>query len=100
VRPRIIRESARDRSVDVEFTIHVDRRKDFLNETARPYGIAVTLPAGDPMSAPHLLGADWCQWRWYETAEARDRALLEMSDHPRYYRKGDKPSVVFTKVDP
>lgn len=71
-----------------------------VNDSARPYGIAVTLPAGDPMSAPHLLGPDWCQWRWYETADLRDVALLAMQDHPRYYRKGDTPSVVFTKVDP
>lgn len=71
-----------------------------MNDSAKPYGITVTMPANDPMAAPHLLGPDWSQSRWFVTAEARDAALVEMNDHPRYYRQGDVPSVIFTKVDP
>ena len=63
------------------------------------FGIRVSMPADDPMSAPHLLGDDWQGERWYATAEDRDRALAKMEKQPPYYRKGDTPSVVLEKIE-
>ena len=52
------------------------------------------------MTAPHLLGADFEAFRWYETREARDDAFEAMERHPEYYRSGDNPTQVLAKVDP
>ena len=66
----------------------------------KPYGIAVSLPDGDPMSEPHLLGDDWSGTRWYATAEERNVALAAMQKQPAYYRKGDSPSMELKLLDP
>ncbi len=66
----------------------------------KPYGIAVTLPEGDPMSEPHLLGDEWSGARWYATAAERDAALAGMRKQPAYYRKGDTPSIELTVINP
>lgn len=66
-------------------------------ETLRPYGICVSLPPGDPFRK--LLGDDWHRIHWYATAEERDAALAEMSRKHPYYRPGDKPALVFRKVE-
>lgn len=63
------------------------------------HGIRVTLPEGDPMRAAHLLGDTWQYFRWYETPEARDRALLDMQRQMPNYRKGDLLSQVLEKVE-
>jgi len=63
------------------------------------YGIKVTMPGGDTMSAAHLLGDSWESVRWFDTAEARDEALADMQQQPPYYRRGDAPTVVLEKVD-
>ena len=62
----------------------------------RPYGLRVSLPAGDPFR--RLLGEDWARTHWFETAEARDAALAEMSRKHEYSRPGDRPALVFEKV--
>ena len=64
------------------------------------FGIRITLPPGDTMSAPHLLGADFEACRWYESREARDEAFDAMQRQPEYYRSGDSPTQVLSKVDP
>ena len=64
------------------------------------YGIRITLPSGDVMSAPHLLGPDFEAFRWYRSREARDEAFEAMQRHPDYYRSGDVPTQVLSKVDP
>jgi hypothetical protein len=64
----------------------------------RRFGIRCTLPADDPMSAPHLLGPDWVAERWYDTEQERDEALAGFSDEHLYSRRGDKPSVIYTKI--
>lgn len=69
-------------------------------DTNKKYGISIQLPENDPMSAAHLLGDDWQGERWYDTAPARDAAYVDMQNHPRYYRQGDTPSIVLTKLDP
>ena len=67
---------------------------------SRPWGIAVHMPANDPMCAPHLLGDDWAAQRWYATEAERNAALVSMQDHPPWYRRGDAPSVRLEKIDP
>ncbi len=61
--------------------------------TDKRYGIRLTLPEGDPRGGEHLLGPDWEAFRWYATAEERDRQLADMkAQHPNYQR-GERPSV-------
>lgn len=69
-----------------------------MAETKR-YGIRITLPPTDPMRAPHLLGEDWEALRWFDTEEERDAAFEDMNRRIEYYRNGDEPSQVLTKVE-
>ena len=69
------------------------------NEAGTRYGVKVTMPGGDTMSAPHLLGDGWSSVRWFDTEEARDDALAGMKDQPPYYRLGDAPTVQLEKVE-
>jgi len=69
------------------------------NQTSKKrFGFRCTLPPDDPMSAPHLLGPDWVAERWYATEQERDEALESFSHEHLYSRRGDVPSVVYTKV--
>ncbi len=52
------------------------------------------------MSAPHLLGDEWSGERWFESAEERDRVYSSMLKNPGNYRKGDRPSMQLSKIDP
>ncbi len=70
-----------------------------MNDTNKKFGISIKLPDNDPMSAAHLLGDDWVGERWFDSAAARDAAIEDMQNHPRYYRKGDTPSIVLSKLD-
>jgi hypothetical protein len=63
----------------------------------RPYGVRVSLPKGDPFRK--LLGEEWHRDHWYITPEERDQALAEMSRRHEYSRGGDKPALVFEKVE-
>lgn len=63
------------------------------------FGIRVSMPSGDPMGAAHLLGDHWEYYRWYDTAEERDRALADMQRRVSYYRNGDQPSQELTRVE-
>ena len=62
-----------------------------------PYGIRVSLPAGDPFRK--LLGPEWQRLHWYSTPEERDEELAEMSRRHEYSRAGDKPALVFQKIE-
>lgn len=66
--------------------------------TKKRFGIRCTLPADDPMAAPHLLGPDWVAERWYDTEQERDEALADLSGVHLYSRRKDKPSVIYTKI--
>ena len=68
------------------------------DSSKKRFGIRCTLPPDDPMSAPHLLGPDWVAERWYATEQERDEALAEFAAVHLYSRRGDKPSVIYTKV--
>ncbi len=63
------------------------------------YGIRVRLPEGDTLTAAHLLGPDWEGTRWYATAEARDRALEDMSRQLPNYRQTDVPTQLLEKIE-
>ena len=64
---------------------------------ARPYGIRISLHPGDPFRK--LLGADWHRIHWFETAAERDARLLDMSRKHEYSRPGDRPALVYDKVE-
>jgi hypothetical protein len=66
-------------------------------ERQKPYGIRVSLPAGDPFR--DLLGPEWHRTHWYATPAEREAALREMSRRHEYSRAGDKPSLVFEKIE-
>ena len=71
-----------------------------LNEdppASKPYGIRVSLPAGDTFT--HLLGADWERFHWYATERERDAALEDMASEHLYSRRGDRPRVVFQAIE-
>ena len=71
-----------------------------LNRTSgdtRPYGIRVSLPAGDTFA--HLLGADWERFHWFATAQERDRTLDDMAGEHLYSRRGDRPRMIFEAAD-
>lgn len=64
--------------------------------TDRPFGIRMTLPAGDPMA--RMLGAHWEAFRWYATEYERDQALEQIRGRHRYSRPGDYAACVCEKV--
>jgi len=63
----------------------------------KPYGVRVSLRANDPFA--RLCGADWQRMHWFHTAAERDAAMAEMSRKHEYSRPGDRPSLVYTKVE-
>lgn len=63
------------------------------------YGIRITLPSDDTMRAAHLLGDDWESHRWFDTADERDHIFERMQRQPGYYRKGDSPTQLLSKVE-
>jgi hypothetical protein len=67
-----------------------------LPPAVKPFGIRVSLSARDPFA--RLVGAGWEKYHWYATEHARDAALADMSSRHLYSRRGDEPSVVYTKV--
>lgn len=66
-------------------------------EHQRPYGVRVSLLPGDPFRK--LLGPEWNRVHWYSNPGERDVALAEMSRRHEYSRSGDKPALVFEKVE-
>jgi hypothetical protein len=62
-----------------------------------PFGVRVSLRALDPFSK--LCGADWQHTHWFRSAAERDAALAEMSRKHEYSRPGDRPALIFTKVE-
>lgn len=66
--------------------------------TRKRFGIRCTLPPDDPMSAPHLLGPDWEAYRWYDSEQELDEAIESFGREHVYSRRGDKPSVIYSKV--
>lgn len=65
----------------------------------KQFGIRITLPPGDIMASPHLLGPDWEGFRWFDTREERDRAWQYMQKLPPYYRRDEDPTQVLEKIE-
>ena len=63
----------------------------------KPYGVRVSLRGNDPFA--RLCGADWQCTHWFHTAAERDATMAEMSRKHEYSRPGDRPSLVYTKVE-
>lgn len=63
----------------------------------RPYGVRVGLRANDPFA--RLCGADWQCIHWFPSAAERDAAMADMSRKHEYSRPGDRPALVYTKVE-
>ena len=63
----------------------------------KPFGVRVGLRTGDPFAK--LCGADWQRTHWYASAAERDAALAEMSRKHEYSRPGDRPALIYTKVE-
>lgn len=68
-----------------------------VSQGPKPYGVRVSLLAGDPFRK--IMGADWHRVHWFATAAERDAALAEMSRRHEYSRAGDRPALVFEKVE-
>lgn len=63
----------------------------------KPYGVRVSLRPGDPFR--RIMGAEWHRVHWFATPAERDAALAEMSREHEYSRIGDKPALLFEKVE-
>jgi hypothetical protein len=67
------------------------------NKTQTPFGIRVSLPAGDPFA--RLLDEDWQATHWYTTQAARDLAMQDMRREHEYSRRGDSPALIFESIE-
>jgi len=68
-----------------------------INQGPKPYGVRVSLRAGDPFRK--IMGAEWHHSHWFATAGERDAELAEMSRKHEYSRIGDKPALLFEKIE-
>ena len=68
-----------------------------VDPSPKPYGLRISLPPGDPFS--RIMGAHWYREHWFASAAERDAALADMSRRHEYSRIGDKPALVFAKVE-
>jgi len=68
-----------------------------VSQGPKPYGVRVSLPPGDPFRK--IMGAEWHRVHWFATVAERDAALTEMGRKHEYSRTGDKPALVFEKVE-
>lgn len=66
--------------------------------TEKPWGIRVSVPATDPIN--RLIGSNWHREHWYATRRERDTAFANMQKRHGFYRIGDEPSQVLTRIDP
>lgn len=67
------------------------------SRSQHPYGVRISLRRDDPFRK--ILGPDWSRTHWYASAPERDAALNEMSRKHEYSRPGDRPALVFDKVE-
>ncbi len=67
------------------------------HDTGSVFGIRMTLPQNDPLAT--VLGSDSEMFRWYATVVERDAALAEMMREHLYSRTGDRPQLMYEKVE-
>ena len=63
------------------------------------FGIRIEMMPTHTLRAAHLLGQDWDSMRWYASEQERDHALADLQRGITYYRNGDAPNLVWSKVD-
>ncbi|MDH3638443.1 MAG: hypothetical protein OES09_08240 [Gammaproteobacteria bacterium] len=68
------------------------------NQESRRYGIRIRLSEGNPMRLSHLLGENWETIKWFDNEAERDRVFEEMRRRIPYYRRGDEPAQVLSKI--
>lgn len=61
------------------------------------FGIKVSLRSNDPFR--NLVGDSWTREHWFASAHERDDALAGMSQKYIYFRPGDKPTLLFSKIE-
>jgi hypothetical protein len=76
---------------------HIHNRRAGLQSGPRAYGLRLSLPPGDTMSA--LLGEDWHSYEWFHSDRDRAHRIAELKTQFAYYRKGDRATYVIEKVD-
>ncbi len=74
-------------------TCHSHNLREPESAAPKPYGVRVSLRAGDPFRK--LLGADWSRTHWFE--RGRRRAARRGRQH-EYSRPGDRPALNYEKV--
>jgi len=50
------------------------------------------------MRLSHLLGENWETIKWFDNEAERDRVFEEMRRRIPYYRRGDEPAQVLSKI--
>lgn len=75
---------------------HNHNRRAGLRSGPRAYGLRLSLPADDTMSA--VLGADWHTFEWFHSEAERATRIAELTAQFAYYRKGDRPTYVIEKI--
>jgi hypothetical protein len=76
---------------------HSHNRRAGLQSGPRAYGLRLSLPPGDTMTA--LLGENWHSFEWFHSEAERARRIAELKTQFAYYRKGDRATYVIEKVD-
>lgn len=61
------------------------------------FGIKVSLRSNDPFR--NLVGDGWTREHWFSSARERDDALAGMSQKYVYFRPGDRPTLLFSKIE-
>lgn len=77
---------------------HSHNRRAGLRSGPRAYGLRLSLPAGDTMSA--VLGEDWHTFEWFHSEAERAGRIAELTAQFAYYRRGDRATYVIEKIQP
>ncbi len=75
---------------------HKHNRRAGLRSGPRAYGLRLSLPTDDTMSA--VLGKDWHTFEWFHTETERTSRIAELTAQFAYYRRGDRATYVIEKI--
>ena len=64
----------------------------------KPWGIRLTLPAGDALS--NVLGDEFESVKRFATERERENAIQVLRQRFPYYRSGDRPTYIIERLDP
>lgn len=65
--------------------------------TENLFGIRMQLTEHDPFRL--VVGEAWEIFRWFATEAERDEALAAMRSQHAYSRSGDKPTLIYDKIE-